>query len=285
MNIAKFKSELFQLSKGRNLELSRIQYFLENHFTGHPIPHVTLEPRYFTRASLNRNGEVFRHWQRCSYNPKLEEINLQRCNYPKQQVFYCSMDSETTSADPDITCIVETCWEYIKDYKQRRFYVTMSKWMAMRKLKVLVLPFLDISSEKNSTFQKIKEQANKEILQNFDNSNEIFAKLKHISNIFSGSHNKKRLYKISAAFFNFLFKYDHQNIYDGLMFPSANTEGSGINLALKKHLIDHEILMFDSAAMFSIQRNPIKRKSLCIQGASHIAKSRRDGKLDFGPIF
>ena len=76
-----------------------------------------------------------------------------------------------------------------------------------------------------------------------------------------------------------------ENSYDGLIYPSANTDRAGMNIAIKKERIDNNVLQCDLAIMYSMQRSLNNLRNLKFVPASKIAYAEADGKLDFGPIW
>lgn len=72
---------------------------------------------------------------------------------------------------------------------------------------------------------------------------------------------------------------------DGVMYPSANTEGAGINRALKKEFVDKKILSCEIAMMFSVQRNPSKHKDITVVPASREVRVDDDGSIYFSNIW
>jgi hypothetical protein len=73
--------------------------------------------------------------------------------------------------------------------------------------------------------------------------------------------------------------------YDGIMYPSANTGGQGINIALKKELVDTGILQFELAMMHSIQRLPNDEKHLNVMPASREAYADENGRIYFPNVW
>ena len=125
------------------------------------------------------------------------------------------------------------------------------------------------------------------IKKDYANSEEIIKSLEYISELFCKRENKSVYYKITSAFYNSLLFYENfmNYNYDGLVYPSANTDGSGMNVVLKKELIDTKVLYFDLAIMYSMQRNPNDLKNLSFMPASNIAYPTQDGGLNFHAIF
>jgi hypothetical protein len=116
--------------------------------------------------------------------------------------------------------------------------------------------------------------------------NEVDA-LSFISEAFAQRHEKQVYYRITSAFFNSLFFFEKMKgvSLDGLMYPSANTKGKGINLVLKRELIDNETLSCSYANMFAAQRHPSNRKDLSVRPASSDAKIEKNGSLHFAHIW
>ncbi len=73
-------------------------------------------------------------------------------------------------------------------------------------------------------------QSNSEAVQYWKDS------LEYISDALCELDNKKTWYRISSAFFNYTMRFakDQNKNIDGMMYPSANTQGAGLNVVLKK---------------------------------------------------
>ncbi len=286
MAFTDFKNCILSLAEDERIELREIQAFITRYFKNKAIPHLQSLQTFVVRCSMNNPGEVFKHISRCSYNPNVDDIKLQRCNFPKQQVFYSSMYSDTDSASTSLTCVVETAWEHIEDLTVSRTYCTLSRWRNIRPLNLWVLPFSEVSAAKNRDMKRIKETMNKFIREK-NNYSELRKSLEFMSEVFSERKNKLLYYRISSSFYNSLLyfeKFMSQN-YDGLIYPSANTEGAGINLVLKKDLVDNKILFGEVAVMYSIQRLPDNLKHLNIGPASNETLVDENGGLNFTKIY
>jgi hypothetical protein len=72
-------------------------------------------------------------------------------------------------------------------------------------------------------------------------------------------------------------------LYDGLLYPSANTEGAGINLAIYKELIDQKILKCDVVTMYMMNRDPFNAKHLVALPISNNSLVGTNGNLYFRP--
>lgn len=285
MLFEQFREKLETLAGIEIYNVRAIQALITYYFKNKPLPYLDCNHEYIVRASKNKPGEIFDNISRCSYNPFPDTISLQRCNYPRQQVFYCSLYSKTEYASTSMTCLVETGWEYIEDIKLSSCLFTLSHWRLKRPLKLFVLPFSKISNEKNEDFKRVRKNIELDISSKFKNTDEIIQALEYMSDIFCKREEKKKYYKISAAFFNSLLFYQYyKNIsYDGLLYPSANTEGSGINLALYKSLIDTKVIEGSVATVCMMNRNPNNPKHLIALPISNDSYATKNGNLHFIP--
>lgn len=287
MNFEIFRDKVLNLAHDRNSSLRQIQALITHFFKNKYITHLGSLQQYVVRCSMNGSGEVFKNITRCSYNPQTHDIKLQRCNYPEQQVFYCSMYSDTDLASSSMTCIVETAWEHIENFEETRTYCTLSRWQCTRPLRLWVLPFSEQSCQKNRDFKRIRETMTGLISNSDRDKDEMIKPLEFMSDIFSKRNDKQVYYKISSAFYNSLLFYEKffETKYDGLIYPSANTEGAGLNIALKKELIDDKTLFCDVATMYSILRSPRNPKNITAVPASNNAWTEDNGRLRFTTIF
>lgn len=285
MTFVEFKNKIEKLTALDVDNLRKIQALITYFFKNKPIPYLNCTHEFVVRASKNNSGEVFTNASRCSYNPFPKTIPIQRCNYPGQQIFYCSLYSETENASTSMTCLAETGWEYIEDFKLSTCIFTLSRWTLKRPLKLFVLPFSKISCEKNGDFKRIKENIESDINSKFEDTSDMMESLEYISDVFCKREEKSKYYKISAAFFNSLIFYQTYNkiSYDGLLYPSANTEGAGINLALYKELIDQNILKCDVVTMYMMNRDPFNAKHLVALPISNNSLVGTNGNLYFRP--
>lgn len=285
MTFVEFKNKIETLAGLDVDNLRKIQALITYFFKNKPIPYLNCTHESVVRASKNRPGEVFTTTSRCSYSPFPKTMPIQRCNYPEQQIFYCSLYSNTEQASTSMTCLVETGWEYIEDFKLASCNFTLSRWRLKRPLKLFVLPFSKISCEKNEDFKRIKENIEADIKLKFEVTDEIMECLEYISDVFCKREEKSKYYKISASFFNSLIFYQRYNkiSYDGLLYPSANTDGAGINLALYKELIDEKILECDVATMYMMNRDPSNVKHLLAVPISNDSWVTSSGNLYFIP--
>jgi len=243
---------------------------------------------FIVRSSMHSeepDDAVFKNISRCSYPPDSmkESIKLQRANYPGQQVFYCTYPSETPNASASITCIVETAWEHITDYSKERIITTMTRWDLNRPLELWVVPFSDICILKNPEFKRISDHFS-DILSHKDLiGSETLEAIRFFSEMFCKVENKLVAYKITSAFYNYLLGIEKESglKIDGLLYPSANTEGAGLNLVLKKDLVDDKIMNCTHVVMWAIQRTRNDPKHLKVFPISNGAVPDSEGNFRF----
>lgn len=282
MSFTDLKSQIELLASKPENNLRDIQALISKYFKRTGTIEFDCRNMYVVRASRNMKGEVFKNVQRCSYNPNSDSIPLQRCNYPSQTVFYCSMYTESYNAFTSLTCIMETAMDEIKNRKIKKSYYTLSRWDLDRPLKLWVLPFSKLSHKQNKDFKLMSDELI-QALRKHDNRKEIISSFKYMSEVFCKRNNKKRFYKISSAFFNYLL-YSQKlsgNYCDGLVYPSANTERAGMNVVLKKELVDDQILRCTAGTIYSLTRKSENEKNLTIVPCSETSFPDIDGNFSF----
>jgi hypothetical protein len=278
MNFIEFKNRVEILANSTDQNQHDIEQVIAEYYGKLGVLEHESDNMYVVRASKNGTQELFKDVYRCSYNPNLSSIPLQRCNYPAQQVFYCSMFTQTANSTTSMTCILETALEQVKDHKINKAYYTLSRWNLKRRLKLAILPFSKLSHKQNSDF-KIMSATTKESLKKHVNRKEIVAAYTYMSDVFCKRRQKKLYYKISSAYFNYVMKLPHN--FDGIAYPSANTEASGLNVALSKSIIDNGILVFFCAILHRLRRSDSNKRSLTVFPCSKISYPDFAGNLIF----
>lgn len=291
MNLEEFKDKIFKEVFKSNSNQEKIEKLIASYFGHLPIPTLQLTYSFLGRCRYNKPGEVFSHVDQLSYNPKKENIYLQRCNYEGQQVFYGALPTNSGNASLLSTAVVEICLEYIKDEDINLHYMTLSRWHITRPLEVFILPYSKQSQDRNIDFKNAKENFDT-IIENFASQNKVqnslyIDSLEFISDIFCKKEDKVKYYKISSAYYNFIMNAaaKKNKLIDGLIYPSANTEAAGMNIVLNKELIDDKIIFCDHAVMYKGQRYPNDKKRFSMPKASNEVEISDDGKFCFSSIW
>lgn len=289
------KERLTMAAFDKSFTPKKCERLIENLCVKKPMLFLTIDYKILARSSYNiyneKVSEVFNNVKRLSYNPNIKDIKLQRCNYPKQQVFYGAVGYDHEFASMLATSVLEVCFEYVKQTDMDIHYMTVSRWQITQPLNVFVLPYASSSIMKNPEFKSASEHFDTylpALAEEFNVSIEyIKSYLEFISEIFCKREDKANWYKISSAYFNYLMRYAaFQNVrLDGLLYPSANTEGAGINIVLQKHVIDSAIIYADKAIMYKAHRNPNNPKHFNFTDASNEADINADGSFCFTNIW
>lgn len=256
-----------------------------------PIPIVTITPPFLCRARINKDGEIFNNKGQLSYNPDVSTIPLQRGNYEGQQVFYGAIPTNQSRHDIghcQNTAMLETIWEHVTDININRQYLTLSRWPIKRPLNVCMLAFAPESREKNEDFKRAAEFHTGLLHKAGVNKMNAFLEgLEYISSIFCKKDDKKSCYRISAAYFNFIQKVFSVNKqpFDGLVYASANTGAAGMNIVLKKDVVDDGSLELDRVIMTVMQRDPGNPKHIIFPQASDEQIPDSEGRFHFKHIW
>lgn len=108
-------------------------------------------------------------------------------------------------------------------------------------------------------------------LNNLINSNSHLKALEFMSDCFCERNNKEVFYRITSTYCSLVREWiKYNNIpFDGFLYPSANTEADGVNVALNKDLADDGTLKFDYVNITKMIRDPSnpKQLSLCLGGS------------------
>jgi hypothetical protein len=281
---------LLSMASDKSISPEFIEPFINRFIINRPsLPVTDFLYTFVVRCSPNNlyPGEVFKNISRCSYNPNIDTIELGRCNYKKQPIFYAAATAETKNIKASSTALLETGFSYARNRSVVRFYFTLSKWKINRPLRLFVLPFSKRSALHNKNFRDMRKIFTK-ILKNsaihFNSDHlEIKEFLEFISNVFCRMRKKNQYYKISSAFFNAIMHYG-ENI-DGLIYPSAMTKAEGMNIALRKELIDNKTIECELLMMQAMQRDPVNPKKIDFVFGSSIERPDKDGNISFKHIY
>lgn len=273
-NLNDFREKLLFFGSDNCVSVYEIETFLRNFLIGKPLPVVDIAYQYYTRCSLNEPNEIFNAVKRCSFNPNLDSIKLQRCNYDRQQVFYCTVPI-SVSVKAHATAIMEVSREHIAKNFAEFYFVTLSRWVTSRVLNVYFFPDFQnlettrISLEIEKNMRNI-ESFNQEEIDYFIGLFNVF------SEIFSMDINKDIWYRISAAFYNCIIRLGKEQgvDIDGIVYSSANTGKIGTNMVLNKDLIIDGTLICDCVQMWIAKRDLIKESEFWIHPASDKVKPK-----------
>ncbi|HEY4287441.1 MAG TPA: hypothetical protein VGN00_10115 [Puia sp.] len=282
--------QLTELSKS-DCDIKEVELLVSDFYSTMPIPIVGITPPFLCRARINKEGEIFNHKEQLSYNPDITKIPLQRGNYRGQQAFYGAvptMESKHDIGHCQNTAMLETIWEHVTDINVDRQYLTLSRWPVKRTLNICMLGFAPESWDKNPDFKRVAEFHKGLLIRQGKKDIEKYLQgLEYISNIFCKKDDKKYCYRISAAYFNFVQRALAANniSFDGLVYPSANTGAAGMNIVLKKDIIDDGSVELDRVIMTVMQRDPVNPKHISFPVVRDEQTPDKDGRFFFKHIW
>ena len=198
---------------------------------------------FLIRTSLLDKNETCLNVSRCSYVPDLfkNRISLQRCNLEGQQVFYASIPGGMTNFnDGAQPSLMETTMQKIIDeptFDARQ--AAASRWQIKQQPLFWFLPHYADSIKNNENFRFLFTQFD-DVLRKTSTNNEQYQnfteKLNYLSELFCRNDNKEKTYKVTAKYYNKVMDLlkPPDSSYDALIYPSANTNGEGINIFLVK---------------------------------------------------
>jgi hypothetical protein len=291
MTALEMKALLLKMAADKSIPVEAIEKEITEFIRGKPIlPFRDFPFAFVVRCSPNNGvkdgSEIFNHVNRCSYHPIAEKVEMGRCNYEKQQVFYAAVTSDVDGLSASSLAIIEGGWRYIKNKRIQRYYFTLSRWRTNRILKVFALPFAKRSHRKNRDFKTMNRDyirlLRKACKDYWADYRELKTFMMFMSNVFCKRTRGNYYYRISSAFTNSILKYAPE--MDGIIYPSAQTRAEGMNIVLRKDLIDNGTLKCDYVTMMAMQRDPSNPKHIVFPKASPDTIPDINGKLHFQHI-
>jgi hypothetical protein len=245
-----------------------------------PLPLYDKDINFIVRCRIvKETDKEIKTIKDLSYPPDINEIKLQRCNYNNQQVFYGSVFPDSNYSTTSFTAILETVSETITDTSILQITTYLSKWLVKNEFSNFILPFNENSIIKSKIIKKYAQ-----IYQNYILSNNINTKfpfeeylrlLFFISECFT--QKDKKYYKLTSGFFNYLMNIGQVDM--GLIYPSANTNGAGLNIALPINQIKEQNVFCQGAMKYQLKRNFYDLKKIEIYPSSEYILIDIDGNL------
>ncbi len=274
-NRIRFMEEAF---RSDNLKKEQI---LEMISTLSPIPVISV--RYLSgwkvlRSRLNNGIELFQNTKDLSY-PPCNAATLSRLSQDGQPMFYCSgfsISTDKTNCRPRIVNVLETCPEFIKGNDDGYRDFTVGVWQVINDLKLITFP-MDFSFD-GHLFEEMKE-----IQSSFRQaklaSNESVKVAKYLGKLISSKGNSC-LYEITSTVArHLLFNNPSAKNIDGILYPSVQSSGEGVNICIKPEVADKSLVLMGARK---------HRLYKCGKDSQIVdlldADVDMDGKLIWGPI-
>lgn len=247
---------------------------------------------FIVRTSLLDKDEVCQNISRCTYVPDFlkEKIPLQRCSLEGQQCFYASIPGKminfSDGAQPSL--METTAQKIIDDPSFDGRHAVASRWQIKKQPIFWYLTHYDHSIKNNENFKLLFDEtdsflkADRSATLNYRNFTE---KLNYLSKLFCRNDNREKIYRITATYCNKItesFK-PFGSSYDGLIYPSANTKGEGMNIVLTKDYVEKKNIYCDLVVLYEINRNPRDIKNVWFNPIAH-AKPDEFENFDFKPL-
>lgn len=205
------------------------------------------------RSSPNIDGTLHDTVSRLGYPPP-EYARTDRASLQGKPMFYGSIFTSSaieSNALPRIMTAFETI-DILREYNSKGLaFATQSLWVPSRTIKLFAFPF---SKNYKKPCQEIKRAVNTwnhSINQVYNKYEEDFAR--YVSDLLA-SKNTSCLYEITSHIIDaILYKSSCAAKLDGIMYPSVWGDGQGMNVCLKKEVVD-ECVNFSSAMLVRIDK-------------------------------
>ena len=200
------------------------------------IPLQIPKGRSIIRVRINNSSNCFDDIGELSYPPS-DKSRLMRASLPGHPMFYGSIYSKTSNPDgafPRITALYETSEELRDPHFSGIQIVTFSKWRLNSTISVFALPISN--NYREFTYDAINLQRNWDSLfkPNIDVGKGTFSEFVGDLMAEKGSNS---IYEVTANFICFILDNDEVG-YQGIVYPTQQLDGKGLNIALTPSTVD-----------------------------------------------
>jgi hypothetical protein len=219
-----------------------------------PLMATFIEPCSIMRARSNFD-EIFQHEHQISYNATNSSfIKAGRFNRPMEPLFYGGLKVDNPDTDYILACSLESCKELIDQNTPPAIQdMTVGRWRVKNRFPVVNLCFSDSHLQGNQMLKTATDKFLFEIERYFTSEAQDFvANFWRFFSELSCSINIDNAYYILNALFFSLMQYylnSYGQVPPGVIYPSAMSEGKGLNIALIPPAVD-ELLQLEKVMMF-----------------------------------
>lgn len=277
-----FDQQIINLAKDKNYPITSIESLLYEYYRNHQFLRNNSFYPYCVRSRIKKGNEIINDIKNVSYNTDKTSIKLARCNYDEQQVFYASVpvsDIYTKTLESSLWEIAE---EHIINEEIQKFEAVTSIWEFINPLNLYIFPFSSLAQIFSPFFKKIQSTHIKELEAkfSFQDKHKILQDFAFISDMLTSHSDKDIIYRITSAFFNAVLKISKMNNdhIDGILYPSSNTAGQGLNLVLRKDVIDEKRIICKGVQLIEVKRN-VNGKILNFIEKSNLEFPDKQGKF------
>ena len=222
------------------------------------ISYNLLKNNKILRTRIHKEGKVFETFNDLKYPPE-ESARTDRASVEGKPMFYGSIFTHQSGEIflPRVINLMETS-DFFKDTKSMGGqFLTQSAWGNNRDLKLALLPtslsyktpcdeLIRMQKEYKTLAKKLGVDENRDAIYLGD----MLAK-----------ENMGNTYKITAYFVDYLLnESDDKDYFDGIVYPSVPSEGLGLNICIRKELIDSGEVECDGACFEVLIKKQMQSK-------------------------
>lgn len=272
-------TKITNMLKSNRFEESVMYDILEHYRDKPPLIHIGLPKECkILRSSINNELSFFDNVPRLSYPPP-DKARTDRASLQGSPMFYGSIFTSaavSANAYPRIVCAMETTDILRKFDKEGQVFLTQSLWKPTRILTLMAFPFSKVLTKPCLEILRYQADWDSILKRNFSIGSVQFAE--YIGEEMS-KKNYSCLYEITAHIVQyFLYHSMESSRLDGIAYPSVWCDGQGMNVCLKKEVVD-ECIEFQGAQVQKIDKESGEATIF------PIADSQMDslGKLEWTP--
>lgn len=215
------------------------------------IPLKILTGSKLIRGAINWVPAHFTTISQLSYKPASFNKDYQRASIPGKTMFYsCPFTHSKTFENgvfiPRITSMMEIRSLMTKVDVDGVERITFSRWDTKRDIKVFALPFLGNYKKPSDEVLYIQEQWEKNIDVKGTFTAESIELVEYLSYDISKQKSDSCGYMFTAIFIDWYL--EHHPEYEGIFYPSVQTEGEGANIAFLPSVVDNREVTFVEAS-------------------------------------
>jgi hypothetical protein len=228
-----------------------------------PLPIYLYDNAFVLRARANES-RLFSKQSDINYNSeKPHLIKLQRFNLDEEQVFYCAAPIDGHNANGAVTTIAESFKEiFDKKSNWQHKALTIGKWIVQKPIKLIALAFYDEALNKSFHMQNIVPHFQMFLDRAFDTEDQNKCRLfyGYFSECAGKVTDTRNNYLLTTAFYHAVRRYYGEEV--GILYSSASTENTGINIVLSKEILDSGYLKLDTVVVYELVKDPFRARHL-----------------------
>lgn len=250
-------------------------YLLETKAENYVISYLLLRDNKIIRTRINDDCKRFNNVNNLKY-PPAESARTDRASLEGKPMFYGSIF--THQADeiflPRAISLMETS-EFFRDVNASGYQlITQSVWRNNRDLRLAMLPVSELYKTPSDELMHMRREHKVYFPQmNVGNIDEATI----LGDMFA-SPQERNTYNLTAHFVDYLLNESSEGDYfDGVVYPSVPSEGLGMNICIRKELIDNGDVTCDGACTELL----IKHKKQSKLAHLYDCNVTSDGTLDW----